>query len=164
MMEQTFTEEQIANGELKNLFDYLLGFNANTVSDVFMDISAKTVCGITSVRWEAVHYDMPGVIPVLATPIKDPNDLLRLSSVSRSLPFTDCIVVGLDMVPLLKSCPDFDYDENSKPREGKAIVIGKWNHGGLSYTVCVRDEAEGEMWFLRKGGYMLHKLDLKGRI
>lgn len=53
---QTFTPEQIANGELRDLIDYLMNFNIKSEKS-FMDIHVTSDSYCQIVEWAEVHYD-----------------------------------------------------------------------------------------------------------
>lgn len=53
---QAFTPEQVENGELKDLIDYLLNFNKKSEKS-FMDIHITSDSYCIIVEWSEVHYD-----------------------------------------------------------------------------------------------------------
>lgn len=59
MNSQAFTPEQVENGELNDLIEYLLNFNKKSDKS-YMDIHITSDSYCTIVEWVEIHYDFKG--------------------------------------------------------------------------------------------------------
>ena len=175
---QTFTAEQVAAGELASLLDYLLAFNSETCGKTFMDMHIREQDGgQVQVEWEEVPYDLEGDtlsfdgsfphIPQNEWQAAIFRNIYKKALQNPHIDESDHVVVGPDLIGLLIENDDVDYDPSFDIDNPKARIAGVWRVKGgpqSSYRISCREEAMGQLWFMKPGRMAIKfNININGR-